>query len=512
MCYGWRAGKIQGLQYLQATKNSGYQRETIFVVDEKTGENVSASAQDSHIKIYRRPRTSFRLIKDRSRIAKDLAQRGSRQKIPFPSNALLPINEVHHNLAFRQQFLGQFLSTYVPDSNSAALGGPLHGTTWLVLIPGLAELTKALDSSLLSISIARLSRMKGDQQLLLDSLKFYGQGLRDLQQALQDPALMYREETLAACMALSMYEVVECSTESRIGWASHSDGCARLIRLRGAAAHASGLAHQVFLSFRTQGIIKAIQDRRSTYLADPEWTTQVWKEIPKTPLDQLLDIMAGLPSVLELADQIQGRKARIPLLLQVINSCWNLDVIFQNFDEQFRNKFSSPLYRPEFSTLPNDADDTEFGKVFPIAFRFVDLQTAHICMLYWTSLIILWSNLGDMYRLIDSMQSTNHPELDEINGDMCSQISQLRPFGQRIEQVSLARNICQSIEFCLRDEFRAFGAGIIVIPLYISILTFEQHPECAREIAWTKKVINNVEEKGFRITKYFDRDSPVDRS
>jgi hypothetical protein len=83
-------------------------------------------------------------------------------------------------------------------------------------------------------------------------MKLYGQGLRELQHALWSPKLMYKDETLAACMALAMYEVVECPAQSRGGWVTHSNGCARLIQLRGAEAHTSNLGHHLFLSSRIQ--------------------------------------------------------------------------------------------------------------------------------------------------------------------------------------------------------------------------------------------------------------------
>lgn len=65
---------------------------------------------------------------------------------------------------------------------------------------------------------------------------------------------MRRDDTLAACFALSMYEVTECSSESGSGYLTHHDGCATLIRLRGAKAHSSGLAHDIFTAFRIQGV------------------------------------------------------------------------------------------------------------------------------------------------------------------------------------------------------------------------------------------------------------------
>lgn len=106
----------------------------------------------------------------------------------------------------------------------------------------------------MALCTAKLGRSSEDTWLVKESLKLYTQGLRQLQNALWDPDLMYKDGTLAACMALAMYEIMECPSESKAAYASHQQGCAKLIQLRGAEAHSSGLGHQIFLTFRVHGV------------------------------------------------------------------------------------------------------------------------------------------------------------------------------------------------------------------------------------------------------------------
>jgi Fungal specific transcription factor domain len=131
---------------------------------------------------------------------------------------------------------------------------PKEGNGWLALLLESPPSTRALETSITAVCIASVGRQHDDPGLVKDSLKYYGQGLRELQKALWDPRLMYKDETLAACMALFMYEFIECPAESREGLISHMDGCARLIQLRGAEAHRSVLGHQLFLAFRLDGV------------------------------------------------------------------------------------------------------------------------------------------------------------------------------------------------------------------------------------------------------------------
>ena len=121
---------------------------------------------------------------------------------------------------------------------------------WLVMIPALPVYTTALEKSLMAVSLAKLGRVYGDNVLVRESLGFYVGGLWELQKALRDPNLMHRNETLAACMTLIMYEVVECPDKTLDGWVSHMRGCSKMFELKGPRAYGSEFGHQLFLSCR----------------------------------------------------------------------------------------------------------------------------------------------------------------------------------------------------------------------------------------------------------------------
>jgi hypothetical protein len=157
--------------------------------------------------------------------------------------------------AFRQQLLNEFIYSYLPDCASMSQRSVRkEEASWLILVTELPELTTALDTSVLAMCTAKIGRLNNDPVLVKASLKLYVQGLWELQMALWDPKLMYKDETLAACMALWMYEVMECPAKTVTGWISHFDGCQRLVQLRGAEAHSTALGHRVFLAFRTTAV------------------------------------------------------------------------------------------------------------------------------------------------------------------------------------------------------------------------------------------------------------------
>lgn len=61
---------------------------------------------------------------------------------------------------------------------------------------------------------------------------------------------MYQDETLAACLAMMMYECFECPDQNINGWWNHVNGCIRLFKLRGASTYTKEFSHRLFLSFR----------------------------------------------------------------------------------------------------------------------------------------------------------------------------------------------------------------------------------------------------------------------
>lgn len=118
------------------------------------------------------------------------------------------------------------------------------------MLHNLPTFTTALEAAVLAIFTARLGRENNDQALVRESLKFYTQGLWELQRALWSRSLMYRDETLAVCVVLLMYEVVECPDKSDHGWLGHTRGCTKLVELRGPTAYGSEFAHRLFVTFR----------------------------------------------------------------------------------------------------------------------------------------------------------------------------------------------------------------------------------------------------------------------
>ncbi|KAK9319480.1 hypothetical protein V1517DRAFT_310695 [Lipomyces orientalis] len=265
-----------------------------------------------------------------------------------------------------------------------------EGQKWFMVGPTSAFLmrTKALETASFAISAAALGRVYNDTTLTNESLKLYTQGLRELQNALWNPKLMYDDEILAACLSLSLYEVMECPGDAYSAYVSHCNGCMKLVEARGIDRHTSGLAHQLFVGFCSQAILLGLETKRPNFVSSPLWVQGPWKDCPKRVLDRLIDCLAN-SSIQTIARFGSGNSGS--LLGSKQGTVRNLQT-------------AGSLYWPTLSEVQNAAYNPAFGKVFPVAFQFQDLNTARTLMLYWSLAVMVWSGLCALYELITTIE------------------------------------------------------------------------------------------------------------
>ena len=392
---------------------------------------------------------------------------------------------------FRQQLIGSFLSSQLPEK----MLKETEEKPWLLLLSELPSPSLALEKSTLAICTARLGRLKSDDLMVRRSLRLYTEGLCELQKALYDPKLMYKDETLAACMGLATYELMECPLGNTYAYASHHKGCARLIQLRGVYAHTSGLGRQLFMSFRTQSILNALEDHRTTYLSDPTWLTVPWKQTGKTHFDELLDIVSVAPAIFSRVDQFDflEPQEKLPAALAVIEVCWKVDARLQGFYDRFESSTLGPLYWPEHSKESASQDDHGERALFPIAYQFPDVQIAKTLVLYWSVATMLWTGMTRLYHLSSALSCSSGISLSSHS---------LPSLQHRSDFMVPARNVFQSVEFLMQDRMLGLGPQSIVAPLSIVVETIRDFPEYAREVTWADFVMDEIRGRGLQILRY----------
>ena len=205
-------------------------------------------------------------------------------------------------------------------------------------------------------------------------------------------------------------------------------------------------------------------ERRLTYFAGSQWISLPWESRTKSPFHTFLDTMTVLPNIIaegyDLYSMLQlptktgtfGPSIILVKVLELTNCCWELDARLHFFYDEFEREYLDHLYWPELSAgIITTADEKELGMVFPVAFQFLNINIAHVCLLYWVSNAILWSGMAFMYNLIAGFPAQavlkTPPEIDPRGSETGTSptsinLNSLPLLEHRGDVASLAKNIC----------------------------------------------------------------------
>ena len=428
--------------------------------------------------------------------------------------------------AYRQRVFDNFIRSWVPLDHF----GP---NMWLRLVVTLPTHSPSLVNALQAVSIGNIGFAQNDSYLHGQSLRYYTQALQELQKAISDPADMLTDDTLATCLLLGIYELIICPAKGKFGYASHQDGCARLIELRGPEAHQEGLGHSLFIAVRSLYTLRSMQQHATMFLTEPDWMQVPWTTAPKTESDHLWDCLARAPAIFQRAD---GFDTWTPLerlcnALEMIEDCWQIDAELEQLYTHLENSFPGPLFWPELSIMEDPADDGEMGKLFPVAFHFCHLRIAMIMTLYWATLCMSWHGMGLLYGVVadcsveckdvDALQTRPSLLLDGLRNSSadcpcktdstvsCSNtfdVSKLPPLAHRTDFAAPGKNVCQAVEYCLQPEMLVSGPSSILAPLGIVVGTLQTYERYRREVAWGNGIFKKIEKERYPFLKYIRED------
>ncbi|KAE8396911.1 hypothetical protein BDV37DRAFT_88719 [Aspergillus pseudonomiae] len=114
-----------------------------------------------------------------------------------------------------------------------------------------------------------LARRHHDHDQLQASRHMYNRALRCLAQSLRDPVRVKSDDTLAAAIALGVYEVLDGVGSN--SWLVHSRGIGALFRLRGPDAHRSGFGRTMYTTYRAFLVAEAFTCQEPCFLESEEW-------------------------------------------------------------------------------------------------------------------------------------------------------------------------------------------------------------------------------------------------
>ncbi|KAJ9612614.1 hypothetical protein H2200_004211 [Cladophialophora chaetospira] len=363
----------------------------------------------------------------------------------------------------------------------------------------------------MALCVAKIGDLCGDEGLTYESLKLYQRSLRQLQLALWDPELMLDDQTLTACLALGMYEMSQCPNRSKQGYVSHTLGCRRLVELRGPEAHMDGLGHAVFIHFRVQGILYALDQGEHSFLGDPLWQEVPWRKRPKTPYDRIYDFLTRAPDLRNQGDMLQfmDPHSQLQLATEMIWNCWKMDSELEAVYDSLERSHEGPLFWSELARNKTLHGDSRDGVLFPVAFHFANLQVANTVVIYWAVQIILWHGMWQLYRLTAELQvhfaeaAAKGEDSAEPTSDAVSTLFKFPPLQHRTDFAAPCRNVFQSVEYSLQEDMLDQGPKCCAAPTRIAYETLRYYPKYSREVAWAETAQELIQKRSMMLLRYY---------
>ncbi|PIG88387.1 hypothetical protein AARAC_004642 [Aspergillus arachidicola] len=353
-----------------------------------------------------------------------------------------------HALSLQRSATEYYCSSYF-HNNVIQPGLDVFGKSsyidWMAFTPDLDVDEPSLKSALLALGAARMGRLSKDSRLTRLSCESYSQTLRHLQRTIQNGTQGLRDETLASMIGL--------------GWASHTHGALSLVYSQGLNTRWSQAKHRLFDGFRLSATIHNMGARKPTYLATPEWTSLPWKGWKKTPKQHLLDLMLEIPALLQMIDSVHSA-SDLSQKLKMLSRVWD---VYSSLYRRLQTWYEA--YQSDFPSKLHWEQPSRFHTVYAIppervpstCIYFSDFESGHIHLLYWTSHVLLFSNLAE------GSQSPSPPFPCDVQ-----------------DMHDMAVNIARSVEYFLQPKTVALGACVISFPTTVAFGYFEYFnlPEC----------------------------------
>lgn len=392
-----------------------------------------------------------------------------------PPVAYEPLSYLSDTNVKRQIFQNIFLDSYLPKNPHQGPG--LQGA-WLFEAIRLNNPGQALEHSLHALSLTRVGRITGQYDLIKRGNAAYGVALRSLFIALESPKLAGKDETLAACLILSFYELFESTSESTSAHEGHMVGIERLVQYRGPSQTQSLLGKALMKNISYASMIRSLQYRKTSRLKSLidkiEWWDLQGKLFAKGhtigSLLEELDLYktSGQHS---LAASAQYLKRCVELNAELI--CWYDDLVIDS---------PSPIY------WMNDQEG------LPGEISFANLSLAHLMQDFWALRLVLTTTI--------SIICSQAPEGVPIT--FRNMLKQLDTEHGKASQVELATKIMESMPYCMKDEHGASSAQKCLLSGRIALFALRRHS--SEQLVKYETIFRDLsDKKGLRFAQDISR-------
>lgn len=253
-------------------------------------------------------------------------------------------------------------------------------------------------------------------------------------------------------------------------------------------------------------------------MTDPIWLETPWRKQPKTAFDKIYDYLALAPELLAHAQMLEylDMNKQLELGRAMLSKCWEMDKDLADIWDDMEKRNPSPLFWPELAQDDASSDRSEDGKLFPVAFHFQALGTAVCVVTYWAVQALLWHGMWQLYGLMSElkvkfttigrvveMDANTESPTQQVGRGIAAEVFDLPPLEHRADFAAPARNIFQSMEYCLLEEMMDQGPKIAAAPLRIAMETLRDYPQFESEVQWAEETMAKVQQRSLRLLIYY---------
>lgn len=247
----------------------------------------------------------------------------------------------------------------------------------------------------------------------------------------------------------------------------------------------------------------ALLNRRATFLSGADWTTTPWVRHPKSLLDQLLDMIAYLPTLLERTDRIaplQATLSRRHEAQQILHSCLALE---SRFDGWLQLANQGTTEQP-LSYWAEEMADPGGGLPFSHTYAFRDGLTGIMFLYYWMSQIPFHRCMDSLYDIIFQPVIDAYPDMwpdlpPSLQLDEPTRYTQTR---------ELAANVCRGLDAALAATAQP---DMLVAPMTIALDLYRDVNATSQdgllEILWLEGFRSRLVDKGQHVASVLQRNS-----
>lgn len=227
------------------------------------------------------------------------------------ATALSLLDQSLERTGAKSNYLSQYWNFLLPNNGQPFTPGAVRYSTtgWMDAVEDMSQRHDGVRLGLLFNALALVGQRTGQASVIAEAWRMYSRALHTLARSLphagdSGTAATNDDELLMTSALLGAFELLQVSEGRQswlhgMTWLRHAYGQKAIIVARGPERYVDGHAHQLFADSRLYLSYPDIHHRKRSVFNSWEWKSIPWSKVPKSPKDELVDVLLEIPGLLE---------------------------------------------------------------------------------------------------------------------------------------------------------------------------------------------------------------------